>query len=288
MVRLAILQIWLSALFIITVIAQTEVKVRINPNTPLVKPDDRDYPHWTVTGGTSSSYTQNGVTFQLSTSGTDLRGSRFKVMVSTMQPLLGERVLGEGISTDSTTGNALTLKLTGLTTGTRTLLTYHNAWDNLSKTANIKVTVNGNTVISSLAQTIRRDSFWDAATSYLSFSVTGPSQAVIIVYQAIATSGVTDLRTFINGFEIDTQNIKNQISFPIPARNDEHYEGGASSTLLKWAPPKSGAAASFDVYIGTSRTSLSRVSNAQTGTSYTASGKAMILHSYQDISISAA
>ncbi|KAF3913428.1 hypothetical protein ABW20_dc0110636 [Dactylellina cionopaga] len=261
--------VWIVAFLVAFMAQAAPVKLRVNHISVGAEPwDPYDFPLWTISGGTSASFTQDGITFKLTVPSSELRGSRYKLISTRPQSFLGERVIGEGISTDGTAAVPITLTLTGLSAGTHSLLSFHNGWDSLANSANIKISVNGATVISSLAQTVRKDSIWDAASSYITFSVTS-GQAVTIVYTPLATSGVTDLRAFINGWELDTSNIAGQVRYPIPGHGDEHYESGGA---VKWQAPKSGAV-SYDVYLSTnSATSFQKVSSAQTGTSYTFAG----------------
>ncbi|EPS45834.1 hypothetical protein H072_292 [Dactylellina haptotyla CBS 200.50] len=203
--------IWIVT-FVLAFVAQAApVKVRVNHVSVGNEPIEPDYARWTIFGGTSASFTNSGVAFKPSVPSSELKGSRYKVITPKMQSFLGERVVGEGISTDAITGIAITLILTDLSAGTHSLLTYHNAWDNLSKVANIKITINDVTGVS------------EAASSYVTFSVTS-GQTVTIVYTPLATSGVTDLRAFVNAREIDGSNVADTVKYPIPGHGDEHYE----------------------------------------------------------------
>ena len=77
-------------------------------------------------------------------------------MFTTFLASLGERIVGEGISTDTTTGQPVTLKIQGLAPGNHTLLTFHNAWDKLDTAATLSISVDGNTVLTvSLEQQTR-------------------------------------------------------------------------------------------------------------------------------------
>lgn len=142
--------IWIAFwLWTLLVEAAPLARVRINPSSVLIGKPDYDFDAWTVTNeAASSSFSLNGLTFGLSASGTTLKGNRYKWVSTKMQPFLGERIVGEGISTTSTTSSAITLTIRGLAAGSHSLVAYHNAWDNLATAANIRVTVNGATVVS--------------------------------------------------------------------------------------------------------------------------------------------
>ncbi|GAP92939.2 putative pectate lyase [Rosellinia necatrix] len=243
-------------------------RVRLNP-TNLRLVEDADWPAWTVPAATSASYVTKGVTFTLSVpSDTTLKGARYKLVQQKFVPSMGERMIGEGITTESTTGGAVTLSITGLSAGTHTLLSYHNAWDNLSSAASLKITVDGATAVSSLAQSIRVNNIWDAANSYVSFTVTSTSQVVKIVY----TPSGGDKRAFLNGFEIDSADIDQQVGFPYPNHNDQHIDlAGATSIQANWKAPKAVSSPTYKVHLGTTSSTLTSVGST-TSTSFTFSG----------------
>lgn len=249
------------------------LRVRINPSNIRLTPDT-DYSVWTIVEGSSASTTLNGVTLTLAAaSNSILSGGSYKVVYNKFLSSFGERIIGEGITTDadSTGTKIITLSIKGLTVGTHTLLVWHNAWDNLSSAGTVAVTVDGKSS-GSFSQSVRKDNIWEAGSSYVTLSVTSTSQTVQVVY----TPSGGDGRAFLNGLEIDSPSLGNQLSFPIPRHRDERVDlKGASTTTASWRAPKS-ASPTYNIYLGTSATTLKSVSLGQTGTSVTLPGEANI------------
>lgn len=87
-------------------------------------------------------------------------------------------------------------------------------------------------------------------------------------------TGVTDRRVFLNGLEFDTSDVDNQVSYPVPSHHDEHFDiGSATSLIASWKAPKSLSSPKYNVYFGTSPTSLTTISTGQTGLTATFTGK---------------
>lgn len=154
------------------------------------------------------------------------------------------------------TGGQLLMTITGLAAGNHTLLTYHNAWDNLAagSLGPIDISVNGEPRVDNLQPSIRAATNQAAASAYLEFSVTGPTDIVSILFAADPTAGaasVTIRNAMINGFEIDTPNSVRIAHTPSPADADEHVDADAGSVTLSWSPALAGGTASHDVYFGT-------------------------------------
>jgi hypothetical protein len=226
--------------------------------------DEPDFTAWTISDGTSSSITANGVTFTLSAAA-GFKGSSYKLVLARMLASLGERVIAQGISTnpDSSASKTISLTIKGLAAGTHSLLAWHNAWDSLSSAASVQVAVSGGTSVK-VSQTVRKDNLWEAASSYVKFTTTGTSQSVTITF----TGSGADGRVFLNGFEIDTPSLGNQISFPTPQHRNERLDlKGGSSSVASWKAPSAVSSPTYNVYLGKSPTKLKSVSLGQTGTS---------------------
>ena len=157
-------------------------------------------------------------------------------------------------------GGQLRMTITGLSAGTHTLLTYHNAWDGLATgtVGPIDISVNGTQVIDNLQPTIRAASTTVAAMAYVEFSVAGPSTVTEVHFAAETNTaaGVTIRNAMINGFEIDTPNSQKIAHTPSPAHADEHVDADSGSISLSWQPALAGGIASHDVYFGTSEAAV--------------------------------
>ena len=126
----------------------SRLKVRLNPSN-IRDLEDPDFNVWTINpDSTSASGSWNNVDFTLATNGSSkLYGNWYKVAYSRVVSFLGERVIGEGITTDDQLGLPLTLSIKGLSPGNHTLLTWHNCWDKLESVAPINIIVDGKPVI---------------------------------------------------------------------------------------------------------------------------------------------
>ena len=248
-------------------VPSSHVRVRLNP-ARVRDTGDTDYTTWTISEGASSQFKINstGLAFTLSAASGKLNGNWNKAVYSRIITSIGERVVGEGISTVADSGGnaggvAIKLSISGLPAGEHSILTWHNAWDALKTAASLSVTANGKEAAKGVKQSIRIDNIWEAASSYVTFTAI-QGEAVEIVYTP-DTAG--DGRAFLNGFEIDSPSLENQISFPTPIHRDERVVPIENSTDISasWRAAKA-AGATYNVYLGTSRTELKSVATGLT------------------------
>lgn len=122
----------------------SRLKIRLNPSN-IRNLDDGDYQVWTIdTNSATASSHWNGVSYTLETGGgSNFYGNYYKIVYTKFVSFLGERVIGEGITTKDELGLPLTLSIKGLSPGNHTLLAWHNCWDNLDSVAPINITVDG-------------------------------------------------------------------------------------------------------------------------------------------------
>jgi hypothetical protein len=124
----------------------SRIRVNLHPTQVPVKTDD-DWVLWNMGGSTSSSLTSGSLSFTLSAS-TELSGTYYKYQYTRAVAHLGERAINKGISTITDSPSAMTLTIKGLSAGTHTLLTWHNAWDKLTSTATLSISVTGGSSLS--------------------------------------------------------------------------------------------------------------------------------------------
>lgn len=255
--------------------AVAPIRVRLNPAN-IRNLADADYFTWTIPGAatantTVSNITDSDVSFTLAAgNASELSGSYYKFQYTRFLSSLGERVVNQGISTSNKDGSPLTLSIKGLVPGNHSLLTWHNAWDSMTESATLDISVDGASAIKGLKQSIRVDNIWEAATSYLTFEVTSATQEVKVVY----TPSGADKRAFINGFEVDAPALQNQISFPTPKHRDERIEIGTDKSVsATWRAPASAEGVKYNVFLGTSPTDLKSVAEGVTETTAVLPGK---------------
>ena len=85
-----------------------------------------------------------------------------------------------------------------------------------------------------------------------------------------------DGRVFLNGFEIDTPAIDQQVSFPSPRHRDEHLEPEDGDSLTASWTPAGTDSATYNVYMGTSPDDMEMLSEGQSETTVSFSGKAIV------------
>ena len=247
---------------------------------PKAEVNDPDYTAWVIASGNTSSYTENGVTFTISRTGTNGDNLGTNWYKAGIQAPYYARLVCDGLTVKGATANLgaqIELKISGLATGEHTLLAFFNNVD--SPTTNtfspIDISVDGNVVVNNLIPTVRATKTADAASSYLRFQATAGTDVVILI--AAETSGTENVKNFIfNGFELNTPNISHQAINPDPKQNNEHVELVSGGKLLQWTAGS--GAISHNVYFGTDPTA---VDNATTASPEYKGNQALANNSYQ-------
>ena len=175
---------------------------------------------------------------------------------------------------DANAGGQIQMTITGLNPGTHTLLTYHNAGDApsaLGTLSPINVYLNG-TFVTSVMPTIRTNDL-NTPTVYLNFTTASTNDVTTVLFAADTTFSATTKNVFLNGFEIDTPDVKYQANTPYPANGDEHADADNTTVLLQWTPALT--AVSNDVYMATDSNTVMNATHAspawlgmQTATNY--------------------
>ena len=220
---------------------------------PTSEVSEPDYTPWVVASGNTSSITANGVTFKVTRvgiKGTELGTNWYK---AGLQAPDYARLISDGLTVKNGTANEggqIELRISGLAAGNHTLLAFLNAVD--SPTTNtfspIDILVNGSLVVDNLIPSVRALKTADAKSVYLNLEATAGTDVVILF--AAETSGTENIKNvMLNGFELNTANIFNQATNPIPAHNNEHVELNSGNTILSWTSAIN--AASHNIYYGT-------------------------------------
>jgi hypothetical protein len=207
---------------------------------------------WAVADVATESKTVGAVTFKLSMAGkgTSLTTDWYKAGIQS--PSYARLVSDGVIVKDGTSGGAIQLEISGLSTGTHTLLAYHNGVDG-NVWAEIDVAVDGVRKVTSLKPTNRVLTTEASAFSYLSFAAT-EGKAVTILYSPSATSSAASKNTILNGIALDLPNPKTQATAPSPADRDLHVDADAGTATLSWTTAS--GAKSHGLYFGTDSVSV--------------------------------
>lgn len=278
--KMYIIAVIVNALVIIANAQSPVVKVDINMSGRTeAECNDPNYTPWIPDNATSIAKTVNGVTFTFAktgSNGTALRATWYKAGIQTPNYA---RLGCDGMMVDGATAGAqIQLTISGLPTGTHSLMTYLNAIDDPATYtfAPIDVYVNGTLKNSSLVMSKRALTITATQTSYVTFNATAGTN-VVILYKAQTTGSENMKNIYINGFELNTPNVKEQAKDPYPSDGDFHADGDAGSIILSWT--KGTSATKHNVYFGTDVTTVTNATTtttsvykgSQTGTTYTVS-----------------
>jgi hypothetical protein len=168
-------------------------------------------------------------------------------------------------------GGSMSMTISGLSTGSHSIVTYHNnlwaqgttppGWDRANNMSNTKIYVDG-VYIKTITPTYKVTS--DAACGYAFFDVNAVSDTSVVISFVPDGTGTLDT-VILNGFEIDAPGEPSALATaPVPtdgdlhvaANNDNPAPGQAANgyTTLSWTP--SAFAVSHNVYYGTSQTDV--------------------------------
>ena len=167
---------------------------------------DPNYNSWPITEQTEAEKSFNNVTFKLKG---NFSSKWFKTGMSA--PFYS-RLTSDGLFTDK----SLELTISGLKAGQHSVLTFHNTFDKIEgKTfAPIKIYVD-NKLVETVIPTNRETSTIGAATAYIEFKAQA-GKNVVIRFELDSKAPDLIQQMVINGFEIDTPNLKKQAHTPKP------------------------------------------------------------------------
>jgi hypothetical protein len=233
-----------------------EIKVDINNSgRKWTEGTDPSFLPWSTTyawlSGDTTSATFDGITITFSSVGSNgscLRAGYWKNGVVD----LGCKLVGDGIKVDNGDSgpSQIEMRISGLTPGPHTLLTYHNNWDNHAaySVSPLDIFVDGIQVVENLPLTVRETAGPDAASAYLDIQAV-EGQDVVVLFAADTSAGAAKENVWINGFEIDTIDSSLKAVKPSPENGDEHVDADDKTLLLSWTAAAS--AVSHNVYLGT-------------------------------------
>ena len=251
-------------------------------NQPTAQVSETDYTPWIVSTS-PSSFTTNGVTFKVTRQGLkgDALGTNW--YKAGIQSPYYAKLVCDGLTVKGTTANEggqIELRISGLATGNHTLLAFLNATDSETFTYSpIDISVNGSLVMDNVIPSVRALKTADAKSVYLNLQAIAGTDVVVLF--AAETSGAINVlkNVMLNGFELNTANIFNQATNPIPSHNNEHVELTFGSTLLGWTSAINSV--SHNIYFGTDLASVEAATTAspeykgnqiKTNTSYQLNG----------------
>lgn len=206
--------------------------------------NDTNYNSWPISEQKQAEKSFKDLTFKLKG---NFNSKWYKVGMSA--PFYS-KLASDGLAT----AENLELVISGLKAGQHSLLTFHNTFDKIEgKTFSpVKIYVNDK-----LAETVipsnRSNSKIETATAYILFNAEA-NKDVVIRFELDAKSTDFIQQMVINGFEIDTPNLKKQSHTPMPENADEHVVID-NNLVLKWESAKDAVA--HQIYYGTDKNAVS-------------------------------
>ncbi len=248
---------WVSDVFAASVV-KVDFDMSGRNSSEVTEPN---YVPWVVSGVASKDTTLNGVKIKVAkgSAGKNLKANWYKVSV---QSPSYAKLVGDGLTVeDGNSGGEISLTFSNLSAGTHSLLAYLNNVDDLSSTtySNIDVYVN-NVKQTTVKPTVRALSTTEAATAYVTFSVSVTSASTVIAFKP--GTSATFKNVTLNGFELDVPNAAAQAKNPSPADLDMHAPHDNGTLTLSWTAAI--GAKKHQVYLGTDSVAVGSATTAST------------------------
>jgi hypothetical protein len=206
--------------------------------------NDTNYNSWSISEQKAAEKTFNNLTFKLKG---NFNSKWYKVG---MNAPFYSKLASDGLAT----AENLELVISGLKAGEHSLLTFHNTFDKIDgKTFSpVKIYVN-NKLIETITPSNRSNSKIETATAYIVFNAEA-NKDVVIRFGLDSNSTDFIQQMIINGFEIDTPNLKKQSHTPKPENANEHVVID-KNLILNWESSKDAVA--HQIYFGTDKKAVS-------------------------------
>lgn len=198
---------------------------------------DPTYKSWVINEGKEDEKSFDDVSIKLKG---DFTSKWFKLGVSAPHYA---QLVSDGLFSKA----PLEMTISGLKPGKHSLITFHNTFDKIGdkKYAPIDIFVNDK-LIKTVLQSNRVFAKIASETAYLEFEAK-ENKPVIIRFEINSKSNSEIAEMLVNGFEIDTPDLKRQTNTPFPENGDEHVVVN-EGLELKWASPK--GTSSYHLYFG--------------------------------------
>jgi len=191
--------------------------------------NDPFYKSWVINEAKDDEKTFDGVTVKLKGNFTS---KWFKVGMSA--PYYA-RLVSDGLVTNE----SLEFIVSGLTEGEHSLQTYHNTFDKVDEQLFSPITIYvNNEKVKTISPSNRVFTKIEAETGYITFNAKANND-VVVRFEVASNADLSQL--IINGFEIDTPDIKKQAHTPFPENADEHVVFN-ENLILNWQSSKEAVA----------------------------------------------
>lgn len=226
---------------------------------------------WAVGTAKSETKTFGDITVTISNgphSGGDvLRSQWSKNITQSLDKLVGDGVSVFHLDSDGNTpqlqgpAGEIEINIKGLSTGSHTLLAYHNNATGYQSPL-LAIYVDNVLIQDSVVQTTNKEKASESGYSYIRFNAT-EGQPVTIHYRALPdpdetyTTGYKNSSVFINALVIDKPNPATMAFDPMPANYDFHADCDGDSVTLSWSPAP--VAKRHHLWMGTDEKNLQKL-----------------------------
>lgn len=237
----------------ITLLAQpNDVKVDLDlSGRPLSEVNKLGFQSWVIQSEPAVSKTFGDVKVTFTKKGDFGKGLKTDWYKAGMRSEARPKLISDGITVeDGNSGGAIEMRISGLTPGAHTLLTYHNEVQSASGNtfSPIDIYVNGEIRVSHLMPSVRALTKFNTATAYLRLNAE-KGKDIVLLFKPSPGSNASVRNVIINGFELNTPNIKEQARSPVPFNGNEHAIMENNKLMMQWV--SANGAESHDVYFGT-------------------------------------
>lgn len=238
-----------TSLMVLTLItqAQTVYKVDINEfsRNNMDEVLEPGFTPWKFEKNTflSTLTMDDGVTFVIR-SDHNMRSSWNKAFVQSK--VTNSRLTGDGVTLDPNECGTIVLSITGLSVGKHTIQTYHNSWQDPSRSAVWPITVSlGNQEVHKSVQCSKQQAIAsEACVLTTTFTVSSPEETISLTFSTTEDEApadanereIKDKAPILNGFLIDANNTANQAKRPYPANAEMHLDADDGTVKLAWSP----------------------------------------------------
>ncbi|MCH5720154.1 hypothetical protein [Niabella hibiscisoli] len=211
--------------------------------------NENGYTSWQLAPGAADKKTINGISVTVSKPGSgneSLSTAWYKVGMQTPH---FARLISDGLTLKSANPEAaIELRISGLSPGTHSLLTYHNLPLSGSESGFSAIGIFRDGVLLTKVQpSVRALKTKDAARAYINVRVKS-GEDVTFSFRAMDRSSNVIRDIVINGFEMNTPDPSRQANAAFPLNADEHVEMDERKISLRWqAAP---GTKQHDVYFG--------------------------------------
>jgi len=244
------------ACMLVSLTAMAEpLKVDLNPSEPR---KDLLTPHWEnwAWDGKSDSKRFGSVTVSFGAIPGDTKiAGKMPALPVGLSPVWFKGLIDYGVHlgldgiASSGTNSEIVMRLSRLTPGKHSLVTYHNEVRDLPP-AKLDVLIGETVKLKGVAETRRATNDYELASVFIEFDAE-PGKDVLVGFRPDPSSPNRSI--VINGFEIDTTDPHKRASKPVPANDEEHFAEGQA---LAWTPPV--GAAKHHLYFGVDSNAVAR------------------------------